>query len=125
MFGVIAPPLNASVRRHTPIGGFVGILSAVLLYILVSIFAPGVEKKARFKILGTAIAASIAQNTLVKLVPNLLGFAGSIVLSVGIVVTLLTLWCEVERKVALKIASIYMGSLLALAIVASLFLHAA
>ena len=93
-----------------------GILSAILLYILVAIFSPGVERQARFKILGTAIAAALASQDLVHLIPNLVGYMCSIALAVAVVVTLLTLWCGVKRKVALKIAAIYMGALVALSI---------
>jgi len=83
------------------------ILSAVGLYILVSVFSSGTESDARWKILFIAIGSAIVQAAISSALPNLTGVAFAIVASLGFIAVALIFWCGVERKAALKIAASY------------------
>jgi hypothetical protein len=90
------------------------VVSAVGLYILVSVFASGTESDARWKILFIAIASGIVQAVVSQAVPNL---AGLLLASLGLIVAALVLWCGVERKAAVKIAGSYFALCVGLVIV--------
>ena len=78
------------------------IVSAVGLYILVSIFSSGTsDPNARWKILGIAIGSAVIQVYVTHLMPNLLGFLAALALSLGFIVAGLMLWLKVERTPAL------------------------
>ena len=93
------------------------IISAIGLYILVSIFASGTESDARWKILFIAIASGIFQSWVSRAIPNLVGFLVAIVASLGLIVMALILWCGVDRKAAVKIAGSYFALCVGLVIV--------
>jgi hypothetical protein len=87
----------------------VGVLGAVGLYILVSIFSSGTESDARWKILAIAVGAAVLQSIVIRRVPTLFGVLVAIAMSLGLVVAGLIFWCGVERRPALKIAGSYFG----------------
>ena len=97
-----------------------GILNAVIFYILVSVFARGKEQSARWKIFLIAIALALLQTGILEALPNLLGLLLSAVAGVGVAVLLLIYWCGIEKVPALKIAGAYFGGSLILSIAFSL-----
>ena len=104
------------------------ILSALGLYILVSVFSSGTESDARWKILFIAIGSAIVQAVISHALPNLAGVALAIVASLGFIAVGLIFWCGVERKAAVKIAASYFAlcvGLVILSVLLSLFLHRA
>jgi len=94
----------------------VGVISAVGLYILVSVFSSGTESDARWKILVIAIVSAVVQSAVMYAVPNVLGLVFAVVLSLGLIVGALVFWCGVERKPAFKIAGSYFALCVAIAI---------
>jgi hypothetical protein len=93
------------------------VVSAVGLYILVSVFASGTESDARWKILFIAIASGIVQAVIGNAVPNLGGLLLAIVASLGLIWIALIFWCGVEQKAALKIAGSYFALCVGIVIV--------
>lgn len=93
------------------------VISAVGLYILVSVFSSGSESDARWKILFIAIGSTVVQAVITNAVPNLAGLFLAIVASIGFIVVALVYWCGVERKAAVKIAGSYFGLCVAIVIV--------
>jgi len=85
------------------------IISAIGLYILVSIFSPGTESNARWKILFIAIAAGYVLWLVTNALPNLVGLLLAVMASLTLIVALLVFWCQIDRKAALKIAGGYFG----------------
>jgi hypothetical protein len=96
-----------------------GIVSAIGLYILVSVFSSGTESNARWKILIIAIGAAVVQGVILALLPNLVGLLLGMVVSVGLIAAALMLWCGVERKPVFKIAGSYFGLCLVLTVATS------
>jgi|KBSMisStandDraft_5_1062788.scaffolds.fasta_scaffold21766_3 hypothetical protein len=104
------------------------ILSALGLYILVSVFSSGTESDARWKILFIAIGSAIVQAVISHALPTLAGVALAIVASLGFIAVGLIFWCGVERKAAVKIAGSYFAlcvGLVILSVLISVFLHRA
>ena len=98
-----------------------GVISAVGLYILVSIFSSGTESESRWKILVIAVGTGLLQAIVLNLIPGIAGALVAIGLSVGLIIAALTFWCGVERKAALKIAGSYLGLCLAIGILLAVF----
>ena len=98
-----------------------GIISAIGLYILVSIFSSGTESNARWKILIIAVGAGLLQAILLGALPNITGLLLAVVVPIGLIVAALVLWCGVERKSAGKIAGSYFGLCVVLGIATSFF----
>ena len=94
------------------------VISAVGLYVLVSVFAAGVAATARFRILFIAIAAVLMQILIGNALPSLRGSLLAIVASLAFIVVALVLWCGVGRKAALKIAASYFALCVALVVLA-------
>ncbi len=83
------------------------IVSALGLYILVSIFASGKESDARWKILGIAVGSGLLQAWLAQLTPGVAGLLAVLVLPLGFIAAALIFWCGVERVPAFKIVASY------------------
>ncbi len=98
-----------------------GLINAVVLYVLVSVFSSGTESSARWKILLIALGTGLLQAVLVRLVPGLGGALTAMLVSFGLIIVALIYWCAVERKPALKIASTYLGICLAIGVLAAFF----
>jgi|SRR5687768_10107796 hypothetical protein len=98
-----------------------GIISAVGLYILVSVFSSGTESDARWKILAIAVGSGVVQAVVLGALPNIVGLLLAVVVSVVLIVAALVFWCGVQRKPALKIAGSYFALCVALGIVTSLW----
>lgn len=99
-----------------------GLIHAVVLYILVSIFSSGTEGSARWKVLSLAILAGVLPLITIRLVPNLLGAILSLVSVVLVVFVGLIYWCQVEKSAALKIAASFLGVTILLEVLARFFL---
>jgi len=97
-----------------------GLVSAVGLYILVSIFSSGTESAARWKILAIAIVSGVVQTFILGALPSIVGLLLAVVVPVGLIMAALVFWCGVERKAALKVAASYFGLCVVLGIGASL-----
>ena len=93
------------------------VVSAVGLYILVSLFSSGTESNARWKILFIAVASAIVQASLANALPNVLGLALAIVASLALIWVALVFWCDVDKPAAVKIAASYFGLCIAIAII--------
>jgi hypothetical protein len=97
------------------------IVSALGLYILVSIFSSGTsDPNARWKILGIAIGSAVIQGYVTYLMPSLMGFLAALALSLGFIVAGLMLWLKVERIPALKIVGSYLALCVVLVVVLAL-----
>ena len=94
-----------------------GIVSAIGLYILVSIFSSGTESDARWKILAIAFGAGVVQAAILGVLPSIVGLLLAVVISAALIIAALVFWCGVERKPALKIAGSYFGLCVLLGIV--------
>jgi hypothetical protein len=90
------------------------ILNAVAFYILVSVFAPGKEQEARFKILFITLAVVLTQAAALYLLTGIIGLAVAVLGSVGIGMLLLIVMCDIEAMAALKISAAYLGVSVAL-----------
>jgi|SRR5580704_2748140 hypothetical protein len=98
------------------------ILSAVILYILVSVFARGSERDARWKILCIAIGAPLlgvaAAIGVEQIASSALAVAAADLIVVIAAVTIaLIYWCAIDRKAAAKIVASYFGISIALNVV--------
>lgn len=93
------------------------VISAVGLYILVSVFSSGTESDARWKILFIAIASGIVQASISSAMPNLAGLLLATAASLGLIVIALMFWCGLERKVAVKVAGSYFALCVAVIII--------
>jgi len=104
----------------------VAVVGAIVLYILVSVFARGSERESRWKILCIAIgtpllgaAAAIATSEVVSSIPAGAGLA--LVVEVVALLAALIYWCEIDRRSAGKIAASYFGIAIVLSIVWAMF----
>jgi hypothetical protein len=85
-----------------------GLLNAIALYILVSIFSSGTETNSRWKVLALALFAGLVPLIVVRLLPGLFGAVVALATVVAVVTMGLMFWCQVERKAALKIGTLFL-----------------
>src|SRR5690348_14585074 len=69
-------------KRRT-LGGPMSVISALGLYILVSVFSGGTESDARWKILVIAVVSGIVQALISSAIPDLIGLFLAIAASLG------------------------------------------
>ncbi len=92
------------------------IINAIILYVLVSVLGDSTEASTRWKVLGIAAAlvvieTAVSMNTTNVVVP----FVLLALTSAGVALALIT-WCRLSRAKAIKIAAIFLGIRVVLAI---------
>jgi hypothetical protein len=96
----------------------------VSFYICVSIFSDGAESEARWKILAIALLATLLLNGISSASPTLLGLGLACLAAAIVCLAGLIFWIKVTRPQALKIATSYIGFVLAHSVVIGLIFHA-
>jgi hypothetical protein len=101
------------------------VLSALLLYVLVSTFNDGIEDEIRWKVFGIAgLVVAIELGLQYFGVPSSLALA-AVLGSTILVALLLVVWCKLSRSVAGKVAASFLGIRVALSVLPLLLQRAA
>ncbi|MBS0422740.1 MAG: hypothetical protein JSR66_33850 [Proteobacteria bacterium] len=92
-------------------------VNTVVFYILALSMLIAKEETGRWRVVAVAIASILVQASVRELVPGLTGAVIAVVATVVFVAVALITWCDIERRMALKIVGAYFGC----SIVLSLF----
>ena len=95
------------------------VITAVLLYVLVSKFAPGRQRENRNRILAIALGTIVLEILLGRLSPHLAWQLATTLIAAAFVWVAVEKWCGVDRRPALKIA----GSFIVLRFVLEVLLY--
>jgi hypothetical protein len=98
-----------------------GALGAALLYILVSVLTDVDAEQYRWRILGLALGVGLFEALLNHVLPGLLWSLIIILVEVLLIALVLMYWCATPRKQALKVAGIFTGVRVGLAIAIAMF----
>lgn len=101
-----------------------GILNAVVFYILVSVFARGRESELRGKIFVLALVLGFTPQLVAHLVGGLLGLLVALFATFAIGVLGLMFSCEIPKTTAYKISASYLGIAVVLTLVYAVILAA-
>jgi hypothetical protein len=92
------------------------ILNAVVLYILVSTLGDSSDDSTRWKVLVIVVALVAIEGALSSRITHIVESLGLVILTTtGIALALVT-WCKLSRPAAIKIAAIFLGFRIVLAV---------
>jgi hypothetical protein len=84
------------------------VINAIILYVLVSIFADSMQGSTRWKVLGIAMAIVIGEAAVGYYVENEWVRLSFFLVAMPVLVAfLLVVWCGLARRAAIKIAALY------------------
>ena len=107
-------PLNLIVRPTTSV--LMGILGAIILYVLVSTMSDADVEANRWRILGVVLGIGVVEFLLSRILVGWVWGLVMLLVEMGLIALALTFWCGVPRKQALKIAGVYTGIRIAIGI---------
>jgi hypothetical protein len=99
-----------------------GILGAIILYMLVSTMSDADVEANRWRILGVVLGIGVIEFLLARVLVGWVWGLAMLLVEIGVITLALTFWCGVPRKQALKIAGVYTGIRIAIGIVLILVL---
>ena len=99
-----------------------GILNAVVYYILTHVFNGGIDPALRWKVFVSAVAVTLVYSAGARQATALWHLGLALLLAGIVSVACLVLWLKVSRNTALKVTGSYLGITVALSIAVTLLL---
>jgi hypothetical protein len=93
-----------------------GILGAIILYVLVSTMSDADVEANRWRILGVVLGIGVIEFLLSRVLVGWVWGLVMLLVEIGLITLALISWCGVPRKQALKIAGVYTGIRIAIGI---------
>ena len=84
-------------------------VNTVVFYMLALSMLIAKEETGRWRVVAVAVASIIVQASVRELLPGLTGAVIAVLATVIFVAVALITWCEIERRMALKIVAAYFG----------------